>query len=97
MSTIRNKVLLIGNLENDPEVKTLKKAKKSPISPWQPMNFIKILTGKNCRDYREVCLKGKEIALEGKLTYRSYESEDYKRYVTEVVTNKILFLGDDSI
>ncbi len=39
-------------------------------------------------------VKGKEIAIEGKLTNRSYESkEGEKRYVTEVVVNELLMLG----
>ena len=38
--------------------------------------------------------KGKEIALEGKLTTRSWEDEKGNRkYITEVVCNEILFLG----
>ena len=38
--------------------------------------------------------KGKEIAIEGKLTHRSYDDkEGNKRYITEVVANDILLLG----
>ncbi|HAV54897.1 MAG TPA: single-stranded DNA-binding protein, partial [Aequorivita sp.] len=38
--------------------------------------------------------KGKEVAIEGKLTSRSYETETgEKRYVTEVVADEILLLG----
>jgi len=38
--------------------------------------------------------KGKEIAIEGKLTSRSYEDKDrQKRYITEVVVNELLMLG----
>jgi len=38
---------------------------------------------------------GKEIAIEGKLTTRSYESkEGEKRYVTEVIASEILLLGN---
>ena len=39
--------------------------------------------------------KGKEIAVEGKLTSRSYETkEGEKRYITEVVVNEVLMLGN---
>ncbi len=39
--------------------------------------------------------KGKEIAIEGKLSNRSYDSkEGEKRYVTEVVVSEILMLGN---
>jgi single-strand DNA-binding protein len=38
--------------------------------------------------------KGKEIAVEGKLSNRSYETpEGEKRYITEIVCNEILLLG----
>jgi len=38
--------------------------------------------------------KGKEIAIEGKLTNRSYDDKDgTKRYVTEIVCNELLMLG----
>ena len=39
-------------------------------------------------------IKGNEIAIEGKLTSRSYESkEGEKKYITEVVCNELLMLG----
>jgi single-strand DNA-binding protein len=38
--------------------------------------------------------KGQEIAVEGKLTNRSYETkEGEKRYVTEILVNELLLLG----
>ena len=38
--------------------------------------------------------KGKEVAIEGKLTSRSYEDkEGVKRYITEVIASEILLLG----
>ena len=38
--------------------------------------------------------KGNEIAIEGKLTSRSYESkEGEKKYITEVVCNELFMLG----
>ena len=41
--------------------------------------------------------KGKEIAIQGKLTSRSYETQTgEKRYVTEVVVQEILFLGNQA-
>ncbi len=40
--------------------------------------------------------KGKEIAIEGKLTHRSYTDKDgEKRYVTEVEVREILLLSKD--
>lgn len=38
--------------------------------------------------------KGKEIAVEGRLTNRSYETkEGEKRYITEIVCSELLLLG----
>ncbi|GAB5476071.1 MAG: hypothetical protein Mars2KO_41700 [Maribacter sp.] len=39
-------------------------------------------------------MKGKQIAIEGKLTSRSYETkEGEKRYITEVIVSEFLLLG----
>jgi len=39
--------------------------------------------------------KGNEIAIEGKLTSRSYEAKDgEKKYITEVIINELLMLGN---
>ncbi|MCB0432489.1 MAG: single-stranded DNA-binding protein, partial [Mangrovimonas sp.] len=39
--------------------------------------------------------KGQEIIIEGKLTSRSYETkEGEKRYVTEIICNELLMLGN---
>ena len=38
--------------------------------------------------------KGNEVAIEGKLTSRSYDTkEGEKRYITEIVINELLMLG----
>jgi single-strand DNA-binding protein len=38
--------------------------------------------------------KGKEVAVEGKLTSRSYETkEGEKRYITEIVCSELMMLG----
>ncbi|MFT6873210.1 MAG: single-strand DNA-binding protein, partial [Roseivirga sp.] len=42
----------------------------------------------------EYLTKGQEVALEGKLTHRSYETKEAeKRYVTEINLNELLMLG----
>ena len=39
-------------------------------------------------------LKGNEVAIEGKLTSRSYEDkEGVKKYISEIVVNELLMLG----
>jgi len=51
--------------------------------------------GKTAEIIEKYVNKGKQIAVEGKLTSSSYEDkEGDKRYVTEVVISEILLLGN---
>ncbi len=109
MSTLRNKVQLIGNLGNDPEIITLESGQKlakfslATNESYKDANGEKqtktdwhnlIAWGKTADIVEKYITKGKEIAIEGKLTNRSYETkEGEKRYVTEVVVSEILMLG----
>jgi single-strand DNA-binding protein len=109
MNTIKNKVQLIGNLGNDPETFTFdngrkkatlsiatndsyknKEGKKVEEVQWHNVVFF----GKTVDIVEKFLMKGSEIAIEGKLTTRSYEAKDgEKRYVTEVVASELLMLG----
>jgi len=109
MNTLRNKVQLIGNLGNDPEIinlesgKTLAKfaiatnesytnAKGEKITDTQWHNVV--AWGKTAQIIEKYVTKGKEVAIEGKLTSRSYDDEEgNKRYITEVVCSELLMLG----
>ena len=108
MSTIRNKVQLIGNVGNAPEIKNLESGKKVVTFSMATNDFYKNSNGEKIQDTQwhnivawgktaeiveQYVGRGKEIAIEGKLTSRSYEtSEGEKRYITEVVANEILLL-----
>ena len=109
MSTLRNKVQLIGHVGNDPEIKTFdggkklaklnvatnesyknEKGEKVEETQWHSL----IAWGKTADIIEKYVVKGKEIAIEGKLTHRSYEDKTgEKRYVTEVVIDEIMLLG----
>lgn len=109
MSTLRNKVQLIGNLGNDPEIinlesgKTLakfsiatnesyKNAKGEKVTDTQWHNIV--AWGTTAKIVESYLTKGKEVAVEGKLTSRSYETkEGEKRYITEIVCNELMMLG----
>jgi single-strand DNA-binding protein len=109
MSTLRNKVQLIGNVGNEPEITNLESGKKvakfsiatnesyknaqgEKVQNTQWHNIV--AWGKIAEIVEKYVGKGKEVALEGKLTSRSYETkEGEKRYVTEVVVDEILLLG----
>jgi single-strand DNA-binding protein len=110
MSTLRNKVQLIGNLGNTPEIITLesgkklakfslatnenyKNAKGEKVTDTQWHNIV--AWNKTAEIIEKYLEKGNEVAIEGKLTYRSYETkEGDKRYVTEIVCNELLMLGN---
>ncbi len=109
MNTLRNKVQLIGNLGKDPEIITLESGKKLAKFSLATNDSYKnaegekvtqtdwhnlIAWGKTAEIVEKYVTKGKEIAIEGKLTSRSYETkEGEKRYVTEIVVNELLMLG----
>lgn len=112
MSTLRNKVQLIGNVGNTPEIKNLESGKKVASFSMATNEFYKnsngekvqstqwhniVAWGKTAEIVEKYVEKGKEIAIEGKLTSRSYEtSEGEKRYVTEVIASEILLLGNSN-
>ena len=109
MNTLRNKVQLIGNLGNDPEIITLDSGKKlakfsiatnesykntmgEKVTDTQWHNVI--AWNKTAEIIEKYVTKGNEIAIEGKLTSRSYENkEGEKKNITEVVCNELLMLG----
>jgi single-strand DNA-binding protein len=50
--------------------------------------------GKTAEIIEQFVSKGKEIAVEGKLTHRSYDDKDgTKRFVSEVLISEIQLLG----
>ena len=110
MNSLRNKVQLIGNLGNDPEIITLESGKKLAKFSLATNDSYKDASGQKIDNVQwhnliawnktadiveKYVTKGKEIAIEGKLTSRSYETkEGEKRYITEVVVNELLMLGN---
>lgn len=109
MKNLRNSVQLIGRLGKDPEVKQLtsgktlttfslatsdsyKNAQGEKVEDTQWHNIV--AWGKTAEIAGEYLKKGQEVALEGKLIHRSYEtSNGDKRYITEVNMNELLMIG----
>jgi single-strand DNA-binding protein len=109
MNALKNKVQLIGHVGQEPEIKTFdggkklanitlatnesytnNKGEKVEQTEWHRITA----WGKTADIIEKYVTKGKEIAIEGKLTHRSYDDKDgNKRYVTEVVANELLLLG----
>lgn len=106
---MQNKVQLIGNTGNDPIIKTLDNGKKVANLSIATKDFYKndkgerveqtewhtvVAWGKTAEIIEKFVTKGKQIAVEGKLTHRSYDDKNgEKRYITEVVVNEIMLLG----
>jgi len=109
MNALRNKVQLIGRLGQDPEIINFKDGNKmakfslATDDSYKDKNGNKveraywhnvIVKGGLVNVVESYITKGKEIAVEGKLTNRSYETkEGEKRYVTEIVCNELLMLS----
>ncbi|GAA4246569.1 single-stranded DNA-binding protein [Winogradskyella psychrotolerans] len=109
MNTLKNKVQLIGNLGQDPEItnfesgkilakfsiatnESYKNAQGEKVTDTQWHNVI--AWGKTAQIVEKYVTKGKEVAIEGRLTSRSWEDKDgIKRYTTEVLCNELLMLG----
>ncbi|HMX77185.1 MAG TPA: single-stranded DNA-binding protein [Chitinophagaceae bacterium] len=109
MYALKNKVQLIGNLGNAPEVKTFDSGKKMArfsVATSESYRNAKgekvtetqwhnlVAWGKIADIAEKFLTKGKEVAIEGKLINRSYEDKDgKKRTITEVQVNELLLIG----
>ena len=109
MNTLKNRVQLIGHVGQEPEVKNLEGGKKvvnlslATNEVYYKENGDKVENtewhkisawGKVAEIIEKYVIKGKEIAVEGKLTTRSYEDKNgEKRFITEIVASEVLLLG----
>jgi len=108
MNSLRNSVKLIGHLGADPEIKKMESGKTLAIINIATSESYKNTKGDKVTEtqwhrivawgytaeYVEKYLrKGNHVALDGKLTHRSYEDKDgAKRYTTEVVAKEFVLL-----
>ena len=109
MSTLRNKVQLIGHVGSEPEIVNLESGKKLAKFSIATNEHYKNKQGEKVTDTQwhnivawgktadlveNYVPKGKEVGIEGKLTSRSYEDkEGNKKWITEVVCSELLLLG----
>lgn len=109
MNALRNKVQLIGRLGQDPEIinftdgNKMAKFSLATDDSYKDKNGNKVeraywhnvvVRGGLVKVVENYITKGKEIAVEGKLTNRSYETASgEKRYVTEILCNELLMLS----
>ena len=104
-----NKVILVGNLGADPEVrKTASQQTVTQFSLATSESWINkegdrqektewhrvVVWGKLAETCAKHLAKGRQVFIEGRLQTRSWETEQgQKRFTTEVIANQVLFLG----
>lgn len=109
MNALKNKVQLIGNLGNAPEIKSTEKGKKLAkfsIATNETYYNAKgdkvvetqwhnlIAWGKVADVVEKYLSKGTEVAIEGKLMNNNYTDKDgNKKYTTEVLVHELLLIG----
>lgn len=100
-----NQIVIVGRLVKDPELKETEKGRKvTNITLAVPRSY-KNVNGEYDTDFidcvlwtgvaentAEYCKKGDLLGVKGRIQSRSYEKEEQKRYVTEVVAEKVTFL-----
>ena len=112
MNGLRNSVRLIGHLGKDPETKEFESGKKVARFTLATDEVYKnakgekvkdtvwhnlVIWGKTATVAEKYLEKGAEIAIEGRLTSRSYTTkEGEKKYITEIVVGELLMLGKKS-
>jgi single-strand DNA-binding protein len=108
MTSINNKVQLIGNLGKDPDFKELESGRKIARFTMATTESYKNETGDKISETtwhnlvawgglatvaERFLTKGKEVAVEGRLSYREFEDKEGKnRNYTEIVLNQIHLL-----
>lgn len=109
MSSLKNKVQLIGNVGENPDVKDLeggKKVARFSVATNESYKNEKgekvtatewhrvVAWGKTAEIVEKYVIQGKEVAIEGKLKTTKWEDENQiTRYSTDIICNEILLLG----
>ncbi|WP_318641588.1 single-stranded DNA-binding protein [Flavobacterium ardleyense] len=109
MNNLRNRVQLIGHVGNDPEIKTFEGGRKLATITLATNDHYKNAKGEKVEQtewhrltawgntaeiIEQFVKKGKEIAVDGKLTHRTYDDKNgEKKFITEVTINEVVLLG----
>ncbi len=112
MTTLRNSVQLIGRLGNDPETITFGENKTKVKFSLATSDYYKDKDGERAEETQwhniiawgntatiaeKYLKKGQEIAISGKITYRSWDDKDGNtKYMTEIVANEIVMFNKKS-
>ncbi len=104
-----NKVILIGNLGKDPELRYTPGGQAVASFPlatsekWRDKEGVMqdntewhniVVWGRQAETAKEYLAKGRQVYIEGRIQTRSWEDKDgNKRYTTEIVALRVQFLG----
>ncbi len=102
-----NKVILIGRLSRDPEMRTtgsgttVTRFTVAVSRPFGTQNGDRQADFINCVAWRKqaeniakYCVKGTQVAIEGRIQTGSYDAQDgTKRYTTDIICDNVTFLG----
>ena len=102
-----NKVIMIGNLANDPEAhttqsgvnrSTFRLAVQRRYANQQGVreaDFFTVIAWRTTADFcNKYLAKGRKVAVEGSLQNRTYDAQDgTKRYVTEIIAENVEACG----
>ncbi len=104
-----NRVLLIGRLSRDPELRhtnsgmavcqiNVAVGRRTGAGREPETDFINVVVwDKQAENVAKYLAKGRQVAVEGRIQTRSYDNNEGKKtYVTEVVANNVEFLGSAS-
>jgi len=113
MNALRNRVQLIGRLGQDPEVKTLESGKKVTNFTMATNETYKGADGNKTEETTwhnivawnglaeissKYLKKGKEVCIEGRITYRSYTDKNgVPKSVTEIVASDLILLSSGGV
>ena len=103
-----NKVILVGNLGNDPDVKytqggmaittlslattSVRKDKDGQQVEKTEWHRVKLF-GKLGEIAGEYLKKGRQVYIEGRIEYGEYEKDGVKRYTTDIIGDEMQMLG----
>lgn len=104
-----NKAILVGNLGQDPEVRTTQSGmrvtnlrlattdrRKDPDGNWNEVTewHSVVVFDRTAENVARFCKKGKQLYVEGRIQTRKWQDRDGNdRYNTEIVADKVQFLG----
>jgi len=108
MNGLRNKVMLVGNLGQDPEIKNLESGKKVVHFTLATKDDYKNSDGQKVKETTwhnitawnglaetasKFLKKGQEVLVEGRIVYRTYEDKKgVTKNVTDIVLSDLLLL-----